>query len=66
MDKSTKMFEGINFLFIPFGLTFPKKRMEVMSENVFKKGGKVFSLDIFNWDVSDTLVITGKDITFDV
>ncbi len=63
------IFKDMAFLFIPFGLNLTKKRIDILSTNVKKKGGKIMILEDFGWDVAlqdEVFVVVSQDLTKDV
>ena len=68
-QEDFRLFENKAFVFIPYGFTFTKKQIEILSENIRKRGGKTFDVNFFDWkplSFIDLLIITSKQIPYNV
>lgn len=66
---SEAIFEGKKFMIIPYGLKLPAKRIEILSQNITKKGGIVSPHSTFLWDPtinSDVSIIASDEINYEV
>ncbi len=68
-QEDLRLFENKAFVFIPYGFTFTKKQIEILSENIRKRGGKTFDVNFFDWkplSFIDLIIITSKQIPYNV
>jgi len=59
----------MTFLFIPFGMTLTKKRVEILTNNIKKRGGKVMNIEDFGWDTTyqdEIFIVVAQDLTKEV
>jgi len=68
-EVSESIFEGKKFIFIPYGMKLPAKRIEILSQNIAKKGGTVCLYSSFVWDPainSEVSIIASDEINLEV